>query len=201
MEFEFDTIWVRSRRCGCLVTWFCYRLIAKPGNKTAAPSWPDPYIWNQWNKANLRDLIAVTGLVVISNWIQIVDFSPLVTLKFDGWHRKNNRAFLLYYVKLYASFQIHQWIQTGVTVRNPSNGVEIEILSHVTFKFDGWPWKTIWHLFFFFDFSRNFEKKQGKSEGFESCDRPIVQKRLIWVKISDILSRVTLKFDGWPWKQ
>ena len=43
-------------------------------------------------------------------------------------------------------------------------------------------------------------KKQGKSEGFESCDRPIVRKRPIWVKIGDILSRVTLKFDGWPWK-
>ena len=42
--------------------------------------------------------------------------------------------------------------------------------------------------------------KQGKSEGFESCDRPIVRKRPIWVKISDVLSRVTLKFDGWPWK-
>ena len=37
-------IWVRSWRCGCLVTWFCYHLIAKPGNKTAALSWPDPYI-------------------------------------------------------------------------------------------------------------------------------------------------------------
>ena len=36
-------IWVRSWRCGCLVTWFCYHLIAKPGNKTAASSWPDPY--------------------------------------------------------------------------------------------------------------------------------------------------------------
>ena len=36
-------IWVRSRRCSCLVTWFCYQLIAKPGNKTAAHSWPDPY--------------------------------------------------------------------------------------------------------------------------------------------------------------
>ena len=36
-------IWVRSRRSGCLVNWFCYHLIAKPGNKTAAPSWPDPY--------------------------------------------------------------------------------------------------------------------------------------------------------------
>ena len=25
------SIWVRSRNCGCLVTWFCYQLIAKPG--------------------------------------------------------------------------------------------------------------------------------------------------------------------------
>ena len=44
------------------------------------------------------------------------------------------------------------------------------------------------------------EYEQGKSEGFESCDRPIVKKRPIWVKIGDFLSRVTLKFDGWPWK-
>ena len=36
-------IWVRSRICGCLVTWFCYQLIPKPGNKTATVPWPDPY--------------------------------------------------------------------------------------------------------------------------------------------------------------
>ena len=42
--------------------------------------------------------------------------------------------------------------------------------------------------------------QQGKSEGFQSCDWPIVRKRLIWVKIGDVLYRVTLKFDGWPWK-
>ena len=35
------------------------------------------------NKANLRDLIAATGLV-ISNSIQIVNFSARVTVKFDG---------------------------------------------------------------------------------------------------------------------
>ena len=33
--------------------------------------------------------------------------------------------------------------------------------------------------------------KQGKSEGFESCDQPIVRKRPIWVKIGDVLSHVT----------
>ena len=42
--------------------------------------------------------------------------------------------------------------------------------------------------------------QQGKFEGLESCDRPIVRKRPIWVKIGDVLSRVTLKVDGWPWK-
>ena len=42
--------------------------------------------------------------------------------------------------------------------------------------------------------------QQGKSEGFESCDRPIVRKRPIRVKSGDVLSRVTLKFDGWLWK-
>ena len=41
-------IWVRSLRWGCLVTWFCYLLIAKPGDKTTAPLWPDP------NMANVR---------------------------------------------------------------------------------------------------------------------------------------------------
>ena len=34
--------WVRSRNCGCLVTWFCYQLIAKPGNETVTVSWLDP---------------------------------------------------------------------------------------------------------------------------------------------------------------
>ena len=38
------TIWVRSWRCGCLVTWFCYHLIAKPGNKTTELAWPNPCV-------------------------------------------------------------------------------------------------------------------------------------------------------------
>ena len=61
---------------------------------------------------------------------------------------KNNRALLLYYVKHYASFTIHWWIQTEFTVQKRSIRVEIgEMLSHVTLKFDGWHWKTIGHLF------------------------------------------------------
>ena len=124
-------------------------------------------LWLTVNKANLRDLIAATGLG-ISNWIQIINFSARVTVKFDGWPCKkirhlfyatlciflyplvnsnlsyspetpylgqirrflepcyleiwrmtfkNNRAPLLCYFKLCASFHSHWWIQTGVTVR------------------------------------------------------------------------------------
>ena len=35
--------WARSRRCACLVTWFCYQMIAKNGNKKAIPLWPGPH--------------------------------------------------------------------------------------------------------------------------------------------------------------
>ena len=60
---------------------------------------------------------------------------------------KNNRALLLYYDKLCASFQTHQWIQSGVTVRKRSIWVEFgDILSRVTLKFDGRPWRTLGHL-------------------------------------------------------
>ena len=170
----------------------------------------------QTNKANLRDLIAATGLVI------------LLTL--------DDRAPLLCYFKLFASFRSHWWIQTGVTVRKRLSWVKIDtFFSRVTLTFDGWPSKTIGHLFYATSsFVQHFvvigefkleiqsgnaqsgsnatlfravwpwnltdDLEQGKSEGFESCDRPIVRKRPIWVKIGDVLYRVNLKFDGWPWK-
>ena len=62
---------------------------------------------------------------------------------------ENNRAPLVYYTKRCASFQIHRWIQTGVTVRKHSIWVKMgNFLSHVILKFDGWPCKTIGHLFY-----------------------------------------------------
>ena len=61
----------------------------------------------------------------------------------------NNKARLLYYIKLCVSFQIHQWIQTGVTVRKRPIWVKFDdFLSHVTLQFDVWPWKKIGHLFY-----------------------------------------------------
>ena len=117
---------------------------------------------------------------------------------------KNNRAPLLSIIKLYASFHHHMWIQTGVTVRKRLSGV----VTSVTLTFDLWPWPFAWtSLLSLVITPENFmmirwweHSQQGKSEGFESCDWPIVRKRPIWVKIGDVLNRVTLKFDGWPWK-
>ena len=108
---------------------------------------------------------------------------------------KNNKALLLYYVKLCASFQTHQWIQTGVTVRKRSIRVKTgDFLSRVTLKFDGRPWKITGCLFYvassFVSFYSHWWIRPGVT----------VRKHLIWVKIGDLLSRVTLKFDGWPWK-
>ena len=55
LESSYRTIpshstWIRLQRYDCLVTCFCYQLIAKPGNKTTAPPWPDPYRlqWVRW---------------------------------------------------------------------------------------------------------------------------------------------------------
>ena len=62
---------------------------------------------------------------------------------------ENNRGPFLHYVKLCASFQSHQWIQTGVTVRKRLIWVTIgDFLFRVSFKFDRWPWRTIGHLFY-----------------------------------------------------
>ena len=63
-QFDIDSqysatfIWVRLRNCGCLVTWFCYQLIAKPGNKTATVLWPDSYWdWESLNKKHSNSVI------------------------------------------------------------------------------------------------------------------------------------------------
>ena len=98
----------------------------------------------------------------------------LVPCDLEIWRMtlKNNRAPLLSNIKLYVSFHHHMWIQTGVTVRKRLSWV----VTSVTLTFDLRPWSFAWTL-------------PSK-----------VQKRSIRVDIGDMLSRVTLKFDGWPWK-
>ena len=109
---------------------------------------------------------------------------------------ENKRAPLLYYIKLCASFQIHRWIEFGVTVWKRSIWVKIgNFLSRVTLKFDGWLWKTIGHLFYVasslvhhFTAISEFELElQSGNTKF-------------WSKSTIFFCRVTLKFNGWPWK-
>ena len=109
---------------------------------------------------------------------------------------KNNRAPLLCYFKLYASFSSHWWIQPGVTVRKRPIWVKIEdFLSRVTLQFDVWPWKTIGHLFYS---TSSFVHRFVAIGDFKLELR--VRKCPIWVKFDGFWSLVTLKFDGWPWK-
>ena len=107
---------------------------------------------------------------------------------------KNNRAPLLGHIKLCVLFQSHQWIQTGVTIRQYSIQVKMgNFLSRVTLKFDRWPWKTIGHLFHVTSsFVHHFvvigefklELHSGNAQSGSN---------------STIFS-ATLKFDGWPCK-
>ena len=140
----------------------------------------------------------------------------------------NNRAPLLYYIKLCASFQIHRWIETEVTAWKRSIWVKSgDFLSCVTLKFDGWHWKTKGHLFYttsslvhhfksigefklelqsgnaqfgskstifcpVWSWNLTDDLEQGKSEGFESCDRPIVRN-------TQFGSKSKMFCPVWPW--
>ena len=100
------------------------------------------------NKANLRDLTAATGLVIL---LKLGSNRRLISPCDLGIWRmtSKNKAPLLYNIKICASFQIHGWIETGVIVSKRSIRVKIgAFLSRVTLKFDEWPWKTIGRLFY-----------------------------------------------------
>ena len=108
----------------------------------------DIQFWAYHNKANLRDLIAATGLVILLKFDPNHRFFVPCDLEIWWMTLENKRAPLLYYTKLCLSFQIRWWIETEVTVRKRSIQVKIgDFLSCVTLKFDGWPWKTTGHLF------------------------------------------------------
>ena len=92
-----------------------------------------------------------TGVIARKRWIRVKIGDFFVSCDLEIWWMtsENNRAPLLYYVKLCASFQIHRWIQTGVAVRKLPIWVKIgDFYVPVTLKFNGWPWKTIGHLFY-----------------------------------------------------
>ena len=111
----------------------------------------------------LQALCIISYPLVNSNWSyspetpnlgQIRRFLEPCDLEIWWMTFKNNRAPLLCYCKLCAAFHSHWWIQTGVTVRK----------------------RPIWVKFCDFSAVRpsnlTDDLEQGKSEGFDSCDRP-----------------------------
>ena len=149
-----------------------------------------------WNKANLRDLIAATGLVILLKLDWNCQFFSLCDLEIWWMTSKSYRAPLLHYIKLCASSQTPRWIQTGVTVRKRSIWVKIsDFLSCVTLKFDEWPWKTIGHLFYAtLSFVHHFKPIGEFKLKLQSGKAQFGSKSTIY------FSRVTSKFYGWPWK-
>ena len=107
---------------------------------------------------------------VTLNWGQNWQFFVACDLEIWRMTLKNNRAPLLCTFKLCASFYSHLWIQTGVTVRKCPMRVKIG------------------------DFYTTFVHH------FKSIGELKLEKHSIGVKIGNFLSRVTLKFEGWPWK-
>ena len=151
---------------------------------------------NLWNKANLRDLIAATGLVILLKLDSNLRFFSPCDIEIWWITLKKNRAPLPYHIKLCASFQIQQWIQTGVIVRKLPIWVKInDFFSRVILQFDIWPWKTIGHLFYGTSSFVHHLVAIGEFKlELQSGNAQFGSKSMIF------LSRVTLQFDGWPWK-
>ena len=153
----------------------------------------------------LQALCSILYPLVNSNW----SYSPETTNLGQIWRLLepcdleiwrmtlwNNRAPLLCHFKLCVSFHTHWWIQIWVTVRKRPIRVKIddffepcdlEIL-RMTLK------NNRASLLCYFKLCVSFRTHWW----FQIW--VTVRKRPIWVKCDDFLSRVTLKFDGWPWK-
>ena len=132
-----------------------------------------------------------TGVTVLKCSIRVKIGDFFVPYDLDIWRMtlKNNRAPLLYYVELCASFQIHWWSQTWVTAWKRSSRVKIgDFLSCMTLRIDVWPWKTLGHLSYVcFNLCASFHSQWWIQTGVT------VQKRPIWVKINDFFLAM------WPW--
>ena len=136
---------------------------------------------------------------------------------------ENNRAPLLYYTEFCASFQIHWWIQTGVTIQKHAIGDKIGnfFVPCDLEKFDRWlSVNSNWgyslympnsgqNLQFFYPMALNFDGWPWNIIGHLLCHIKLwasfhchiwiqtgvtVRKLRNWVLTSE-----TLTFDLWPW--
>ena len=119
-----------------------------------------------------------------------------VTLRFDGWPWKTIGH--LFYVA--SSFVHHFTAISEFKLELQSGNAQFWskstiFFSRVTLKFNGWPSKTIGHLFYTTSSSvHNFKSIGELKLELQSGNVQFGSKSAIF------LYRVTLKFDGWPWK-
>ena len=139
------------------------------------------------NKANLRDLIAATGLVILLKFdLNCWFFSPC-DLEILWMTSINNTATLLFYIKLCASFQIHWWIQTEVkSLEMLNSGQNWQFF--IPCDLEIW-WMTLENnrapLLYYIKLWALFQRYGSIQTGVT------VRKRLSWVVTSDL--------DLWPW--
>ena len=101
------------------------------------------------------------------------------------------------YMYMYTSSFVHHFKSISeFNLELQSGNAQFDyILSCMTLKFDGWPWKTIGHLFYTTSsFVHHFKSVDEVKLELQSGNAQFGSKVLIF------LSRVTLKFDEWPWK-
>ena len=121
---------------------------------------------------------------------------------------ENNRATLLCYFKLCASFRSHWWFQTWVTVRKRPIWVKFDnFKSRVTLQFDIWPWKTIGHLVYatssfvhHFVAIGEFKLELQSGNAQSRSNSTIFRAVWPWNLTLKLDCNSSLKFDGWPWK-
>ena len=92
-------------------------------------------------KANLRDLIAATGLVIFLKLDSNLRFLDLCDLQVWWKTSKNNTPPILYNTKLCASFQSHWRIQTRVTVLLCHFNLCASLRSHLCIQTGVMVWK------------------------------------------------------------
>ena len=120
-----------------------------------------------------------------------------MTLKFDGWPRRNNRAPLLYYIKLFLCVTSNPSVNSNWSYSPETVNSELNQQFFLPCDLEIW-WMTLKNnracLLYHVKLCASFQSHQWIKIWV------IVRKCSFQVKISDFLSRVTLKFDGGPCK-
>ena len=155
--------------------------------------------WLHLKQGKLRDLIAATSLIILpkldsnhrffGSYAHINSLGPSDTI----WRQRYGST-LAQVMACCLTAPSHYLNQCWLIISN-SDKISDFFLYPVTLKFDGWPWKTIGHLFYTtLSFVHHFKATSEFKPELQSGNAQFGSKSVIF------LSPVTLKFDGWHWK-